>query len=367
MDLLGAGGDVPHCVVRLTKLQTGKARFKNIVQEKIVQKTFLQKVMREMNIEVSTSESARNNTIIIMNMPDFKERLQHLREAYDAHKRGVLDLSKIEQNPWEEVTPWAMGDYLDDREAIVRRNCADRMAADEQRIATAKAAFERLREANGSFGSETKWLREELDRAEVREEKKNVRIRELEAQVRDLRSQARLSNANASASDGLRGSGNAPVNGSTSRQISTREEAYKVLLSKIPEAFNAGLKRDAEESRALSRHMQRIEACEAAHFNACKALREEVTAELSDEMRESTRAGDRLRGEATGLRMSLAKVESQLAEQNSGSRAAVELAEHYMSQSNGFRTPNGSQARSPSEGQSPTLGRSLDRGTPGSR
>merc|ERR1712190_523428 len=106
-------------------------------------------------------------------------------------RRGDLDLSKVEQNPWEEVTPWMLKDHFAEREAIVRQACADRMAADEQRIATAKAAFERLREANGSIGNETQILREELTRAQQREEKKNARIQDLEAQVRELKAQAR--------------------------------------------------------------------------------------------------------------------------------------------------------------------------------
>merc|ERR1740121_807406 len=111
-----------------------------------------------------------------------------------------------------------------------------------------------------------------------------ARINELESELQKQRLQQVTSQ-----------NGNNLLHAATGRPASTRDEAYRVLLSKIPEAFNAGLKRDAEESRALSRHMQRIEKCEAEHYNACKQLREEVRAELTDEFKES------------GLRTSLAK------------------------------------------------------------
>merc|ERR1719277_1311736 len=89
--------------------------------------------------------------------------------------------------------------------------------------------------------------------------------------------------------------------------------------------------------------MQRIEACESSHFEACKTLQEEVRTEMSDVMRETAKLGERLKSEA----------EAQQAQQHAGCRAALELAESYLRQNNGFRTPSRSQAWTPSDGRSP--------------
>eukprot|EP00931_Biecheleriopsis_adriatica_P049595 TRINITY_DN28694_c0_g1_i1.p1 TRINITY_DN28694_c0_g1~~TRINITY_DN28694_c0_g1_i1.p1 ORF type:complete len:991 (-),score=232.42 TRINITY_DN28694_c0_g1_i1:40-2790(-) len=268
-DLFGSECEVPECIVRLKKLETGKARWRSFVKQHILQsktRSFMVTLdhMR-LNLPVQLEP---DHTVLLMNRDDFARRMQYSREVCKAilmqGPEVLQDMPHAERECWGPIPPWIAAELEQEK-------------------------FERelhLKEELGEGKSEKeKLLEDELETMRKLLETKDRRIRALELAGPRPPGRRPSSFLEDSRNALHQANGSAPgLQGTTAASLpaSTREEAHYHLLGQVKEMVDARRKRQSEESQALEKHIQDLNLCNDTYFEKLRSLRAEVRSQQQD-------------------------------------------------------------------------------------
>eukprot|EP00930_Biecheleria_cincta_P039976 TRINITY_DN27428_c0_g1_i1.p1 TRINITY_DN27428_c0_g1~~TRINITY_DN27428_c0_g1_i1.p1 ORF type:complete len:983 (-),score=197.88 TRINITY_DN27428_c0_g1_i1:9-2957(-) len=253
-DLVGHDCEVPECVIRLKKLPTGKARWREVVTRHLMN--------RRTRLWLETLSSLRmgcavdlchDKTVLLLSMDDFRYRMDFYRDAYNMVRASTLpepeafqELPRHMQDCWGAVQPWV---------------------AQEQalREATEKERDERLREMSVyDQCSALADLQEQLKALTQLCDAKDKRIEALEAAARDV----------SQAEDGAKGSRcNHQAPGS---RTSATTAAQERLLSQFRDALVTHQQLQAKDTVSFKRHIRSLDDCNGHYFRKLQALRAEI-------------------------------------------------------------------------------------------
>jgi len=213
----------PQCVVRLKKFETGAARFKGVVRRSILPQKQLQRLAGDLKKRSGEcgGELEGYTTVAIMTYEAFRTRVSHLREACDAllHTGSTepLDVSHLEYDPWQEVSPWEVPALYHEHEFAALSSTTSQQLLQAQSSQPQASASQQLgvpADQRGMQSKEAQMLVKLTDEHEVersrwkdREREKDERIRLLEAQLVALASSAEALRATVQASTGSGGGG----------------------------------------------------------------------------------------------------------------------------------------------------------------
>lgn len=293
-DLFGSENSIPNVVVRLKKLETGKARLRTIIRTKLMARNAIAKAMADVGIRGLSNEG--DKTVALLLHEEFNNRMHAIRDIYRAFFHGGTEavdaVLRPETDPWANLTPETVAEMLD-HEQVARQDL--------------QAQLDGVREALAA---------------------KDRRIRDLEFQIAHQQSTPKANSPKKTAS--VRFAMDEPLRRAPP---GSREEVQRLLLSQVKEAFQLGLKRDAAEARALRRHLEKVEACESLHLRAVRELHAEIRSEseriLRTECDQHSQEVSALQAELERTRQ---KARLELSEHKASARGALELAEYYVQQ-----------------------------------
>ncbi|CAJ1400036.1 unnamed protein product [Effrenium voratum] len=228
-------------VVRLRRLDTGKARWRSFVRDKVLKPR--KKPLSLLDHFVKVSMPVRSGqTSLLMNLEEFSQRLQHFRDVFKWRSDGhaLEDLRPAERDCWDYTPPWI-----------------HREMEQEQ--------LERGTPAQSAQGSRELMLEEELASLRRLLEAKDNRIEALElAMAKDKAGQRER---RPSTSLGREAPG-------------VRKDAHGQVMSRVRELIDSGRQRQAAEQQLLERHLQDLATGSSSSLEKLRALRSEVRSEV---------------------------------------------------------------------------------------
>ncbi|CAJ1432799.1 unnamed protein product [Effrenium voratum] len=237
----GQRGHAGESVVRLRRLDTGKARWRSFVRDKVLKPR--KKPLSLLDHFVKVSMPVRSGqTSLLMNLEEFSQRLQHFRDVFKWRSDGhaLEDLRPAERDCWDYTPPWI-----------------HREMEQEQ--------LERGTPAQSAQGSRELMLEEELASLRRLLEAKDNRIEALElAMAKDKAGQRER---RPSTSLGREAPG-------------VRKDAHGQVMSRVRELIDSGRQRQAAEQQLLERHLQDLATGSSSSLEKLRALRSEVRSEV---------------------------------------------------------------------------------------
>ncbi|CAE6966073.1 unc-104 [Symbiodinium natans] len=267
-DCFGTDAETVESIVRVRKLETGKARWRDVVKSKVLDKKEAPWSLLDTFVTVSMQKKVgtSSHTILLLNVDEFNQRLQHFRDLYKAvvtDHHSLEDMPLAERECWGRLPPWMAAELdheLEQEEKL------------EQEIAKRKPI------AQGHEKSENEaFLEEKLACMQQLLDVKDRRIQSLELAAEAQGSSYRKSGGrlnerrHSTPSLGVQKRPEAPT---------TRRQAHRQLMSQVQELIRSGQERHEAKNKMLERHFQELESCGSGYLDRLKTLRAEVSSEV---------------------------------------------------------------------------------------
>jgi len=270
-DFFGTDDENVESIVRVRKLQKGKARWRDVVKSKVFAKSERPTLMDTFVTVSMQNISARDQTILLLNSEEFNQRLQHFRDIYktvftDHH--SLEDLPLAERECWGRLPPWMAAELDQELEQEVQL---------EQEIAIRKQL------SKGHEKSENEALLEEqLACMQQLLDAKDRRIQSLELAAEAQVGSPRRANERRHSTPSL--------GAQKPEAPATRRQAHRELMSRVQELIRSGHERQEVKNKMLERHFQELESCGSSCLDKLKSLRSEVRSEVESRQDAETKA-----------------------------------------------------------------------------
>lgn len=253
-DLFGHDCEVPECVIRLKKLATGKARWREVVKRHMMNRKtrFWLETLSSLRMGCA-AEFSYDKTVLLLGIDDFRYRMDFYRDAYSLVRASVRpepeafqELPRHVQDCWAAVPPWiAQEQFLQESAEKERDERLQEMSAYDQFCVLADS-------------------QEQLEALTQLCDAKDKRIEALQAAARDM----------SQAEDGAKGSRcNHQAPGS---RTSATTAAQERLLSQFRDALVTHQQLQAKEIVSFKRHIRSLDDRNGHYFRQLQALRAEV-------------------------------------------------------------------------------------------